>query len=329
MHKILTASMAAAILTLAAAPVFAAPDWSKAPVKKITLLYPGTASLEWTLKGVDHSGAKAMKSGETCAGCHDKEAADIGEMIVWGEKPALEKTAVKVPGSIPITVQATHDDTNLYLRLQWQDTKSTGAPKMDEKNQVKVAVMIDAGKVEYANLGGCWASCHHDLRTMPDVDKNAARHPRAKALDIQKSGPTKYLKESRTAISNKDHPWGGWDKLKSDAEIDKDLKEGKFLDIVQYRSSAAPRDGYVLDARRMKETPGVAEGKLEGDTWTVTFTRKLAGAGVGDHNIASGKTYNVGFAIHDAYSNERRHHVSLGHSLGLDHKGTDINAVKQ
>lgn len=322
--SILTLAMAAAVNVS-----HAAPDWSKAPSKKITLFYPGVASLEWTLKGVDHSGAKAMKSGETCAGCHDKEAADVGKKIVSGEKPDLEKTAVKVPGSIPVTVQATHDGTNLYLRLQWKDTKSTRTPKMDEKNQVKVAVMIDAGKVEYANLGGCWASCHHDLRAMPDVDKNAPNHPKAKSLDIQKNGPTKYLKESRISISNKDHPWGGWDKLKSDAEIDKELKEGKFLDIMQYRSSAAPLDGYVLDARRMKQVPGVAAGKLEGDTWTVTFTKKLAGADVGDHKIEPGKTYYIGFAIHDAYTNERYHHVSLGHSLGLDSQGTDISAMKQ
>lgn len=307
----------------------AAPDWSKAQARKMTLLYPGTASLEWTLKGVDHSGAKAMKSGETCASCHDKEAVDVGKKIVSGGKPDLEKTAINVPGSIPITVQATHDGTNLYLRLQWKDTKSAGAPKMDDKNQVKVALMIDAGEVEYANLGGCWASCHHDLRSMPDVDKNAPNHPKAKALDIRKNGPTKYLKESRTSISNKDHPWGGWDKLKSDAEINEELKEGEFLDIVQYRSGAAPRDGYVLDARRMKEVPGVAEGKLEGDTWTVTFTKKLAGAEVGDHKIEAGKTYYIGFAIHDAYSNERYHHVSLGHSLALDNAKADINAVKQ
>lgn len=330
MRKILmTTSMAVAILTLVAAPVFAAPDWSKAPVKKITLLYPGTASLEWVLKGVDHSGAKAVKNGETCAGCHDKEAADVGKKIVSGGKPDLEKTPINVPGSIPVTIQATHDDTNLYLRVQWKDTKSTGGPKVDEKNQVKVALMIDAGKVDYGNVGGCWASCHHDLRTMPDVDKNAPNHAKAKALDIRKNGPTKYLKESRTGITNKDHPWGGWDKLKSDAEIDKEFKEGEFLDIVQYRSGAAPRDGYVLDARRMKETPGVAEGKLEGDTWTVTFTRKLAGADAGDHKIEPGKTYYIGFAIHDAYSNERHHHVSLGHTLGVDNAKADINAVKQ
>lgn len=326
---LMTTSVALAVLALGAAPVWAAPNWSKVPAQKITLLFPGTASLEWTLKGTEHGGAKAIRTKETCGSCHEKEAADVGNKVATGGKPELEKAPVKLVGSIPVTVQATHDGTNLYIRLQWKDTKTTAAPKMDKENQVKVAMMIDAGKVEYAAQGGCWATCHHDLRTMPDVDKNSPNHPKAKALDIRKNGPTKYIKESRTALSAKDHPWGGWDKLKPDAEIEAALKAGQFMDIVQFRSGAAPRDGYVLDARRMKEVPGVAEGKLEGDTWTVTFTRKLAGAGVGDHKIEPGKTYNVGFAIHDAYSNERYHHVSLGHTLALDSAAANINAVKQ
>ena len=179
---------------------------------------------------------------------------------------------------IPVTVQATYDAANLYVRVQWKDTKAVSGEKMDKTNQVKVAMMLDdGGKVEYANEGGCWASCHHDLRSMPDVDPNASKHPKAKALDIRSNGPTKYLKESRTDLSIKDKPRGGWNKPRSDADIAAALKEGKFLDIVQFRSAAAPRDGYVLDARRMKEAPGVAEGKLENGAWTVTFVRKLAG----------------------------------------------------
>jgi cytochrome c-type protein NapC len=318
---------AAATLVALAAPAHAAPDWSKAAAKKIVLFFPGVSSLEWTLKGTEHGGAKAMRAKETCGSCHEKEAADIGQKIVSGGKPELEKQPVKVPGGIPVTVRAVHDGTNLYVRMQWKDTKSTGAPKMDDKSQIKAAMMIEAGKVEYADLGGCWASCHHDLRTMPDVDKNSPNHPRAKALDIRKNGPTKYLKESRTSITNKDHPWGGWDKLKSDAEIAAALKAGQFYNIVQYRSSEPPRSGYILDARRLKADPGAAEGKLEGDTWTVTFTKKLAG-GEAEHKIEAGKTYNVGFALHDAWSNERFHHVSLGYTLALDGKA-DITAAKQ
>lgn len=315
-------------LALATAPAAASPNWGKVPAKNIPLVYPGTASLEWSLRGTEHGGAKAVKKGETCRECHDQEADDIGRKIVSGEK--LEPKPIKgKPGVIPVTVQATYDTANLYVRLQWKATKAAGGEKMDKTNQVKAAMMLDdGGKVEYANESGCWASCHHDLRSMPDVDPNAAKHPKAKALDIRANGPTKYLKESRTGLSLKDKPRGGWDKLKSDAEIAAAFKEGKFLDIVQFRSAAPPRDGHVLEARRMKEAPGAAEGKFENGTWTVTFVRKLAG-GEGDHKIAAGRIYNVGFAIHDDYTDYRFHHVSFGHTLGLDNPKANVNAVKQ
>ncbi len=330
MNKTMTGISVLAVTVLATSLAQAAPDWSKVPGRDVVLFYPGVSSLEWAMKGTEHSGAKAVKGGETCAGCHDKEAAEIGRKIVSGEKPSLQSTPLKgVPGSIPVKVKAAYDGTNLYVRVEWKDVKSPGGNKGDEANKMKVAMMIGDDKVDYVKEGGCWATCHHDLRTMPDVDKNAPNHPQAKAIDIRKNGPTKYLKESRTTLSIKDHPWGGWDKLKPDAEIDKEFKEGEFLDIVQYRSGAAPRDGHVLDARRMQEAPGVAEGKQEGDIWAVTFTRKLTGGGAGDHKIAAGKTYNVGFAIHNEHANERHHHVSFGYTLALDNAKADINAVKQ
>lgn len=310
-----------------AAAMAAAPDWNKVPKKTITVFHPGVASLEWTLTGGEHGGARAMRKGETCASCHHEETADMGKKIVAGEKAEPQPIKGRA-GSIPVTVQAAHDGANLYLRFQWKGLTGT-AKKQDEKNQVKVAVMFDDNRVEYANIGGCWASCHDDLRTMPDVNPDAARHPKAKELDIRKNGPTKYLKESRTDLELKTRPKGGWDKLRSDADIAAALKAGKFLEIWQFRSGEGPRDGYVLDARRMKAAPGLAEGRNEGGVWTVTFTRKLAGGGPGQHTFAAGRSYNMGFAIHDDYSNERWHHVSLGYTLGLDNPKADINAVKQ
>jgi cytochrome c-type protein NapC len=214
------------------------------------------------------------------------------------------------------------------LRFQWKQPPGGAGKKMDQKSAVKLAVMLDDNKVEYGALGGCWAACHADLRSMPDVDANAARHPRAKELDIRANGPTKYLKESRTAIEMKAKPLGGWDKAKPETEIAALLKEGKFLDIWQFRSGEPHREGYVLDARRMKAAPGLAEGKNEGGTWTVTFARKLAG-GAGSHAIAPGRAYNVGFAIHDDHADYRYHYVSFGYTLGLDDPKADINAVKQ
>ncbi|MBM3356929.1 MAG: hypothetical protein FJY54_04290 [Betaproteobacteria bacterium] len=324
------ATMASALaLALAGAAAAAPPNWDKVTRKVITVFQTGTASMEWTLHRPDHAGARGMLKGESCASCHHDEAPEIGKKIVT--KHVLEPDADTVrgkAGSIPVTVQAAYDATNLYLRFQWKATGSTGGRKMDEKNAVKLAVMLGDEKVEYANIGGCWASCHHDLRSMPDVNPNAAKHPRAKELDIRANGPTKYLKESRTALETKDKPRGGWDKVKSDSEIAAALKDGRFLEMWQYRSGEPPREGYVLDARRLKDAAGLATGREEGGLWTVTFTRRLAG-GSGIHAIAAGRAYNLGFAIHDNHSNYRFHHVSLGYSLGLDNPKADINAVRQ
>jgi len=192
------------------------------------VFYPGVASMEWTQVGTEHGGARAMRNGENCASCHDEETADMGKKIVSGQK--LEPDAASVKGkaaSIAVAVQAAYDATNFYLRFAWKQPPSAGGKKMDEKNAVKVAVMLDDGKVEYGAMGGCWASCHHDLRSMPDVSADARTHPRAKELDIRSNGPTKYLKESRTAIETRSRPMGGWDKLKPEAEYAQLLKDGK------------------------------------------------------------------------------------------------------
>jgi hypothetical protein len=329
MHKRLAIASAVAAAFAAGGAFAAPPDWSKVPAKTITVFYPGVASIEWTQIGTEHGGARALRKGETCASCHHDEAAEMGKKMVTGQK--LEPDAAAVKGkapAIPVSVRAAYDATNLYLRFQWKQPPAGAGKKFDEKNVTKVGVMLDDNKVEYGALGGCWASCHHDLRTMPDVDPNAAKHTRAKELDIRSNGPTKYLKESRTALELKAKPLGGWDKARSEAEYGALLKEGKFLELWQWRSGEPPRAGYVLESRRLKVAQGLAEGKNDGGTWTVTFTRKLAG-GTGSHAIAAGKTYNVGFAIHDDHADWRYHHVSFGYTLGLDNPKADINAVKQ
>ena len=43
--------------------------------------------------------------------------------------------------------------------------------------------------------------------------------------------------------------------------------------------------------------------------------------------MALDQWYNIGFAIHDDYSNSRFHHVSLGLKLGFDDEDAEINAV--
>ena len=278
----------ATALAAAGAAQAAAPDWSKVPARQITAFYPGASPMEWIMKGSEHGGARALKKGETCASCHNDEAADMGKKMVSGQK--LEPTPPKgKAGSIPVSVQAANDGTNLYVRFQWKQPPASGGAKMDADNQVKLAFMLEDNKIELANLAGCWATCHEDSRTMPG------------AKDDKK---TKYV---------------------AGASVD----SGKYYDIVQWKMKGKPADGYVAESRVMEGGTALvtADGKKDGDTWTVVFARKLAG-GKGDIALAPGKTYNFGFAIHDDWAAGRFHHVSLGYTLGIDAKA-DITAAKQ
>lgn len=292
------------ILTMAGdiGPVFAA-DVGQAPAKKIVVFYPGSSGMEWILTGTEHGGAKAVKRGEPCTGCHIdektgmNESAEIGAKILSGAKSkntALEPDPIKgKPGSIPVSVQASHDADNLYLRFTWKNTGFHSGNKMDPDNPLKLAVMLEEiGKVELDSTGGCWATCHNDVRTMPGVK------------DDKK---TKYIKDGNLAA-------------------------GKFFDLFQFRSGSGQKmvDGHIADKRVMEGGKALqeAKGELSGDIWTVNFTRKLKG-GDGDVALQPGKEYNFGFAIHDDYTVGRYHYVSFGYTLGLDNAGASINAVKQ
>jgi hypothetical protein len=97
---------------------------------------------------------------------------------------------------------------------------------------------------------------------------------------------------------------------------------------MQWRSGEGGKvaDGIVAEKASMDEgKSGVtAETSKTGDTYTVTFTRKLAG-GV---EMVPGKSTPIGISIHADHSGGRFHHVSLEHKLGIGTKG-DVSAVKQ
>lgn len=309
-------------------------DWSNVPERSISLLYPGQASMEWTLVGKFHGGARPLTiSGDRCYTCHDKEIASMGQKIVSGEKAELSPINGK-RGSIPVTVQAAHDDENLYLRFQWEDTDHVPVPfieggKMDPENQVKLAVMFATDEVKYASQAGCWGTCHHDARTMPDHPDDPASA--GLSLDFSK-GVTKYTSESRSSIEEKGRrgkKLGGWDKLLSSEEISTALNSAKVMDLIRWSSNGKVENGHILDQRVMTGGQAIdAHGWKESGIWTVEFKRKLQSNQAGDINIDTGKLYNFGFAIHDDYSNARFHHVSLGYKLGLDNTEAEVNAVK-
>lgn len=304
-------------------------DWSKAPARQITIFYPGQASMEWTLVGSMHGGARPFKAGDRCFTCHDKETADMGRKIVSGEK--AEPTPIPGKrGSIPVAVQAAHDADNLYLRFQWEATAHTPVPfveggKMDPAHSVKLAFMLATDAPQYADRAGCWGTCHHDLRSMPEAPKDAT----LAGLDLAK-GVTKYIKESRTAVEEAGRmgaKLGGWDKLKDAGALAESLKAGHYMDLVRVKSDGSVEDGQVLEQRVMTGGQGVQASIAEaGGRWTVEIKRPLKPGKSGDVGIEPGVLYNFGFAIHDDYTDARFHHVSLGYKLGLDNDQAEINA---
>lgn len=302
-------------------------NWDNVPSREITIFYPGQASMEWVLNGRDHGGARPFtKMHDRCFNCHDKETADMGQKIVTGEK--LEPKETLIPGkrgSIAVNVQASHDAENLYMRFEWENSEHTPVPfveggKMDPKNQMKLAMMFANDDVKYADQAGCWGTCHHDLKNMPDTPADQE--------------VIKYLTESRTKIEIKGRRGkkrGGWDKRKDDAAIAEEMKLGHFMDIVRYKAGEKKsEDGAVLADRHMEGGQGSEfTAKLEDGNWVVEMKRKLKSDKPGDLNMDLDKIYNFGFAIHDDYTNARFHHVSLGYRLGFDNEEAEVNATKQ
>lgn len=276
-----TWTMAGVLLALtpfaAAHAQSAAPDWSAAAKSEITLFYPGQASFQWIM-GPDHAkGAKAIAQGRSCVYCHEGEEADKGALLVSGKKLEPKPIAGKV-GSIKLTMQAAYDKDYLYLKASWP-TKDPGmyheyavyrngkwenyatnrsnpavaSGKMKASYEDRFSIMLGDGKsVPSYNNQGCWITCHNDLRYMPNEAKKADidPHPILGTAGMKKADIRKYLPESRNAMG----PTGGWDQIKSKAEIDALKANGTFLELWQwrgYRSNpiGAADDGYVLEYR--------------------------------------------------------------------------------
>lgn len=321
MHKQLTLKSirpvligAACALGLASGPAFAI-DWDSIEGADMTLFYPGQASWEWVLTGSSHSGATKFRQGRNCRGCHEGEEADMGNLIVSGQKLEPQPIANK-RGFIPINVKAAHDDTRLYVRIQWFEQAMDGFPEMDPDWEAKVTMMFDDGSVVEATRAGCWGACHDDAHLM-------ASDPGGD-VDIKK-----YLARSRTKLTRH----GGGLNMKPDAELDELRANGYFLEYWQARlnhnAPGVAYKGHILETREDAASDEItSDVQYAHGEWTVILSGPLAGEGPYSKTFEPGKTYSVGFAIHDAHADRRFHHVSFEHTLVLDQGEADIVAVR-
>ena len=307
------ASTAATVLIglLAATPAFAV-DWAKVPGKDVTLMYPGQSSYEWVLTPSEHSGGFKIREGKNCHECHTGEEDTMGNLLVSGKKNEPAPIAGK-PGFVKASVKFAHDDKNMYVHLDFAPGTQPDA-KMDAANETKVTMIINDGGVAESNRFGCWAACHDDAATMP----SAAGAER-----------TKYLLKTHAKVGRQ----GGGDELKPADELAKLKAAGYELEYWQARlnpgAKAVAVAGTIFDKREELKSPAVtADATFANGVWSVTLTRPLA-AGPGYKELAAGKTFTVGFAIHGGHTAKRFHYVSFERSMIIGEGAADLVAVKK
>lgn len=289
-------------------------DWSGVEATRIMMFYPGQSSWENVLTPSDHDGAEKFRGGKDCLECHEDEEIEMGDTIVSGEKHEPDPVAGK-PGSLAVDVKAAYDDERLYIQLAWDDTGFT-APEPESEALVHVNMMLGDGSVPSYSRGGCWATCHADLRGMPHGSPE---------LDL-----TKYLARSRTQVTRT----GGGTDYKPDSELQSMLSDGMFIEywqavIPEAGAEAVPASGYILDQRHESDTPSIdAAAALDGGRWTVVMSRPLSAAGSGQKSLSEGNEYLVGLAIHDGHADGRRHYVAFKRTLTLG-DGGQITAARQ
>lgn len=310
-----TAASAAVLLSLMLASGSAqAIDWSQAREREVVLFYPGQGSWEWALTQENHSGAQKFREGKNCKACHEGEQKDIGAAIVTGKKLEPAPIAGKA-GSLTLKVKTAHDADRLHFRLQWRPGEPDSR-KMDAKYAARVTVMLDDGRLKEAARAGCWGSCHDDAAGMASAPAG---------IEI-----TKYLPASRTKLARS----GGGESFKNASELEQLLQQGVFLEYWQARLNpgqpAQAVSGYILEKRHEHNAPAVsAQAELTDGGWVVVLSRALRAAAPAQKDVTGGKTYNIGFAVHDGYANHRFHYVSFEQTFVLDQGTADFVAVKQ
>lgn len=287
-------------------------DWQRLPEQKITLFYPGQSSWEWLL--TKHKGAAGIKSGKFCQKCHADIQQEMGQKLISGAFLEPDPIAGKA-GSIEVEIKTAYDAENLYLNLAWTAAPNAGADEYPDYEEM-VSVMLDDGRVPEIARGGCWGACHADVNGMPSADS-----------DVNIS---KYLVKSRSRMTRH----GGGNHIKSTTELQNLLDSGFFAEIWQTRLNRGQEtnisQGYILARRHDHAKSQVsAKSRFDNGRWTVELSRPLTINEPGYKNITPGKTYTLGFAVHEGHVKGRRHYVSLGYTLRLDEGPADIIARKQ
>ncbi|PKH08151.1 ethylbenzene dehydrogenase-related protein [Moritella sp. Urea-trap-13] len=244
-------------------------NWENVPVVQKTLFFPGMITFDWINSPAHKGTTKPSFETKTCSNCHQGEEEGLGNLLIKNDR--LDKVAGK-PGSIAAEFQFANDSEYLYVKGTWE-TESPFPGRMHDmiiledgkwtiiggdkgKNpytpiyEDRFSLMIDDGSVDQFAQQGCWMSCHRGERDIGQATKrDVSALPVIGKDGLGKNDIRKYLPDTRT------ERYGlNWDKLKTQKEIDQLKADGKFVDLMQWRSArsaptGAADDGYVLEYR--------------------------------------------------------------------------------
>ena len=280
---------------------------------ELILFQPGQSSWEWLLVPASHAGAKRMREGRTCLACHEGEEKAIGKLIASGEK--LEPRPISgMPGFVSMNLEAAYDDENVYLSMSWVDAPPGNWG--DEDAATQVTVSIGSPELNIAPIAGCWAACHSDQSGMSDP---------AVGTEL-----TKYLPGSRNKMSRT----GGGTDIRTTAELDSQLAEGKYLEYWQVVLTddglQSVADGYFLDGRVANDdSAATATASSSDKKWMVEIVRPLTPVGQSRHALSEGVEYTLGVALHQNHASGRYHYTSFPIRFVLGAGKAELNAGRK
>ncbi|MGF1697121.1 ethylbenzene dehydrogenase-related protein [Vibrio kyushuensis] len=280
------ASMSAHAYNMSAENIEPNIEWNNVPVIEKTLFFPGLITYDWINSPAHEGSQRDGFETKSCSSCHQGEEKGLGEQLVKNDR--LDKMIDKA-GFVDAEFQFANDVEHIYVKATWE-TQSPAPARMhdtflyDGKKWTKIggdrgknpyspiyedrfSIMIDDGKVDQFTQQGCWMSCHQGMR---DLGQATARDVQALdvigAGDLNKKDIRKYLPDTRI------ERYGlNWDKVKTREEIDQLKADGKFVDLMQWRSTrSAPNnnadDGYVLEYRLFDEGTNIFAWNFDSKT---------------------------------------------------------------
>ncbi|MFV8835107.1 ethylbenzene dehydrogenase-related protein [Aquisalimonas sp.] len=175
-----------------------------------------------------------------------------------------------------LRVSAAYDDSHIQIHYEYvTDNPSwyhqywvyedgdwvrygSGSPGPDEHGlyEDRISMMLDDGTVDdFARIGG-WMTVHQGMRTLTsEADSDEVEdHPKL-GEDMGRSDVRKYLALSRDTDDERE---AAWQDVRDDDELEQLRRDGKFLDLWQWRAHRSnpmgyADNGYVLHYRMSSE----------------------------------------------------------------------------